>query len=470
MPRKASNLFSTARGRVRASMNKYNLFNLYKKQPIRYQGLTLFQQKWKAKRETRAYHGEHLTESRWKTLFLPNLESVAQLDASLKGVEVSPTPMSLQTFAVLEKRLEFAIFRSMFASSVRQAREFIRSGSVQVNGVTIRHPAFPLKSGDVFSVAPEKVMLAMGRVKPSVEQAVKVDNKQIAVWNKYVNAAKQTPKDVWELKQTKPKSLNTLDKVNKESRIETVKKFNAAIEADMLKTQKNTTREVILNKILEIAAGKEAEELIPEQFLSLVASNKTDSVKCIEAYKILKKASHDLINTHSLDACVKFITTKSADFASPAAAKDASSVKKILSEIVNQQLERVRRNAEQSKLPEDAKTIPFSPAFGKSLRSVAPLEKDVVLEDESKAIVNLPWQKGLFGRQDPSQPFFTPWTPRPFIGAFAILPHHIEISFETCHAIYLNDPVARPDHSEVISPFPDHVHERSYMYYVRKGL
>ncbi|GEQ69360.1 hypothetical protein JCM33374_g3031 [Metschnikowia sp. JCM 33374] len=470
MPRKASNLFSTARGRVRASMNKYNLFNLYKKQPVKYQGLTLFQQKWRAKQETRAYHGEHLTESRWKTLFSPNLESVAQLDASLKGVEVSPTPMSLQTFAVLEKRLEFALFRSMFASSVRQAREFIISGSVQVNGVVIRHPAFPLKSGDVFSVAPEKVMLAMGRVKPSVSEAVKVDNKQIAVWNKYVNAAKQNPKDMWDLKQIKPASLNTLDKSNKEAKIDTIKKFNGVIESEMLKTQRQTTRETFLNKILTIANGKEVEELIAEQFLSLVSANKTDSEKCIEVYRILKKSSHELVGNHSFDACAKFIATKSTEFGSPDAAKEASNVKKILSEIVNQQLERVRLGAEKSKLPEDSKTIPFSPSFASALKSHAPLDKDAVLEDESKAEVNLPWQKGLFGRQDPTQPFFTPWTPRPFIGAFAIMPHHIEVSFETCHAIYLNDPVARPDHSEVISPFPDHVHERSYMYYVRKGL
>lgn len=462
-------MFSTARGRVRASMNKYNLFNLYKKQPVKYQGLTLFQQKWKAKKETRAYHGEHLTESRWKTLFLPNLESVAQLDASLKGVEVSPTPMSLQTFAVLEKRLEFALFRSMFASSVRQAREFIRSGSVQVNGVTIRHPAFPLKSGDVFSVAPEKVLLAMGRVKPSVEQAVKVDTKQISVWNKYVNTAKQNPQVAWELKQAKPLSLNTLEKSNQESKVKTIRKFNAAVEAGMLKSQKSITRETFLNKILAIAAGKEVEELIPEQFLSLVSSNKTDLAKCLEAYKILKNANHELVGAHSLANCTKFISTKSTEFGSPKAAKEAANVKKILSEIVNQQLERVRVSAEKKKLSEDSK-IPFSSKFGKNWKSIAPLDKEAILEDESKAKIELPWQKGLFGRQDPSQPFFTPWTPRPFIGAFAILPHHIEVSFETCHAIYLNDPVARPDHSEVISPFPDHVHERSYMYYVRKGL
>lgn len=468
MPRKATNLYSTARGRVRASMNKYNLFNLYKKPQIRYQGKSLFQQKWTAKQETRAYHGEHLTERRWKTLFNPSLESVAQLDASLKGVDVAPTPMPLQTFAALEKRLEFALFRSMFASSVRQAREFIKNGHVKVNGVTIKHPAFPLKSGDIFSVNPEKVMLAMGRVKPSVAEAIKVDKKQIGVWNKYVSAAKQNPKDVWDLQQNKPQSLNTLNENVQLSRLESVKKFNKDVERKMLAEQKQTTRENVLSKILSAIEGKDVDILEPSAFSKIVGGK--DSAKCLEIAKILSRAESPLIAAHSPEKCKEYISTKSTEFDSKEAAKTAASVKKILSELVSLQLEYLRVKGEQLMLPEDTKTIPFSTSFGKNLKPHPPLDKDSVLEDEKLAKVHLPWQKGLFGRQDPSKPYFTPWTPRPFIGAFAIMPHHIEVSFETCHAVYLNDPVARPGHSEVISPFPDHVHERAYMYYVRKGL
>ena len=69
----------------------------------------------------------------------------------------------------MEKRLEIALFRSMFASSVRQARQFILGGYVKVNGVVIKHPSFP-QSGDVFSVDPEKVLFALGKTKPSLER------------------------------------------------------------------------------------------------------------------------------------------------------------------------------------------------------------------------------------------------------------------------------------------------------------
>lgn len=464
MPRRSQNLNSLARGRVRASMNKYNLFNMYKKPQIRYTGKTLFQQKWLAKQETRAYHGEHLTERRWKQVFNPNLESVAQLDASLKGMKVSETPLPLQTYAALEKRLETAVFRALFASSVRQAREFILGGYVLVNGVVIKHPAFPLRPGDVFNVKPEKVLLAMGRVKPSLEKAIKVDNKQIAVWNKYVKTAKQSPRDVWELKQAKPKSLNTID--GAAERKLSVKHYNDFIEKEMLEKQKNTTRESLLARILAHANGTETSS--PELYEELFGKNNAE--RCHFIYTKLYDAKHDLVTKHSAEQIAKFISTKSTEFESEAAAKVAAHVKKALNELVSYQLKYLLAESQGNKLPENTTNVPFTPEFTKNLRGHPKLDKDAILEDELVAKVHLPWQKGLFGRQDPSKPYFTPWTPRPFLGAFAILPSHIEVSFSTCHAVYMRDPVARPGYSEVISPFPTHVHERAYMYYARKGL
>lgn len=44
------------------------------------------------------------------------------------------TPFTNMTFAPLERRLDVAIFRAMFASSTRQARQFVVHGAVTVNG------------------------------------------------------------------------------------------------------------------------------------------------------------------------------------------------------------------------------------------------------------------------------------------------------------------------------------------------
>ena len=43
-------------------------------------------------------------------------------------------PYMSMTFAPLERRLDTAIFRALFASSARQARQFVVHGAVKVNG------------------------------------------------------------------------------------------------------------------------------------------------------------------------------------------------------------------------------------------------------------------------------------------------------------------------------------------------
>ncbi len=43
-------------------------------------------------------------------------------------------PYMQMTFAPLERRLDTAIFRALFASSARQARQFVVHGAVKVNG------------------------------------------------------------------------------------------------------------------------------------------------------------------------------------------------------------------------------------------------------------------------------------------------------------------------------------------------
>jgi len=50
------------------------------------------------------------------------------------------TPYMQMTFAPLERRLDTAVFRSCFASSTRQARQFVVHGGVRVNGKKVRQP------------------------------------------------------------------------------------------------------------------------------------------------------------------------------------------------------------------------------------------------------------------------------------------------------------------------------------------
>lgn len=151
---------------MRQTWNKHNLFNLVNFRNQSNTNKTLFQQKWAAKSVTRAYHGEHISEGKWERMFSRRLLSAVDMTpaymARHNGSEQAAgrgsgkilgadqerfvprnargrdaknmTPYMQMTFAPQERRLDVAIHRAMFASSARQARQFVIHGAVTVNG------------------------------------------------------------------------------------------------------------------------------------------------------------------------------------------------------------------------------------------------------------------------------------------------------------------------------------------------
>ncbi|KAL2131645.1 hypothetical protein VTI74DRAFT_4772 [Chaetomium olivicolor] len=188
------------RPRVRQTWNKYNLFNLLRLRTPLFSSKTFFQQKWVAKSMTRGYHGEHIKEYQWERMFSRRLLSAVNMDPAYMarydgseqakgrgsglqvhfkragdklidprprnmGNEDKATPYMQMVFAPMERRLDIAIFRALFASSARQARQFVLHGAVTVNGKKMRHPGYLLNPGDMFQVDPERVMTATGAPK-----------------------------------------------------------------------------------------------------------------------------------------------------------------------------------------------------------------------------------------------------------------------------------------------------------------
>jgi len=470
MPRKAELLYSLTRGRVRASWNKYNLFNLYKKNNVSFNGKNFFQQKWTAKQETRAYHGEHLTEGRFKSTFTQKLESVAELDASLRGEQSQATPVLLQTYAVLEKRLDFALFRAMFASSVRQARQFILHGNVFVNDIKITQPGYQLKAGDVFHCKPEKVLTALGAYKPSLKSSINTTKVQIMKWNEYVKRAKANPKQVWEEQRERKKNarLSDEDIISIRDRIQ---KLNESLDQQMVREQKSQGRSKLFTEVLKIGLTKE--ETTADLFTSVFSKETAKYASSLYTKAItsseLKVEELKGKSEEELSKIVDNILSKEKQEArSQAEKKIISEVKQLLSSLHNSHMEAIRLSYKSRRVDENANELPYDPNWAKSLQYHKIPDFKKALEDENSIKVNLPFQKGLFGRVERKKKYFTPWKPRPFLAPFAILPSHIEISFETCHAVYMRDPVAYPGFSEVISPFSLPVHERSYMWYVNR--
>lgn len=199
------------RPRVRQTWNKYNLYNLIKGlsvPPITHK--TFFQQKWFAKSLTRGYHGEHIKERQWERMFSRRINAVVNMDPKYmalhdgseqaagrgSGLKLDPrrkytrdekygpaagnnliddkrTPYMGMTFAPMERRLDIAVHRAMFASSARQARQFVVHGAVTVNGKKMVYPGYQLNPGDLFQVDMDHVLYATGASKNTRRNGVK---------------------------------------------------------------------------------------------------------------------------------------------------------------------------------------------------------------------------------------------------------------------------------------------------------
>ncbi|KAF1850541.1 alpha-L RNA-binding motif-containing protein [Cucurbitaria berberidis CBS 394.84] len=186
MPRKKPRFHSLKKLNVRQDWSRWSLYSLSQLKAPNVVSRTYFQQKWTAKASTRAYHGEQLREKKWKRQFSRNLPAVVGMDhkylarhdgseqaagrgagADTQDKERTPpmTPYMQMAYYPLERRLDTAIFRALFASSVRQARQFVVHGLVKVNGKKMPYPGYMLNPGDMFQVEPSSVMFATGAQK-----------------------------------------------------------------------------------------------------------------------------------------------------------------------------------------------------------------------------------------------------------------------------------------------------------------
>jgi hypothetical protein len=82
------------------------------------------------------------------TNYLANNDGSAEAAGRGSGLELHEagrrkharrTPYMNMVYAPLERRLDVAVHRALFASSTRQARQFVVRGGVRVNGKKVRH-------------------------------------------------------------------------------------------------------------------------------------------------------------------------------------------------------------------------------------------------------------------------------------------------------------------------------------------
>lgn len=87
---------------------------------------------------------------------------------------------------------------------------------------------------------------------------------------------------------------------------------------------------------------------------------------------------------------------------------------------------------------------------------------------KEKALIRQALMRSREQPVDQSKPYATPWTPRPYMSAFAFIPRYLEVNHNICSAVYLRHPVARPGLAEVPTPFGGTQMQLAFNWYLRR--
>ncbi|PHH64638.1 hypothetical protein CDD81_4249 [Ophiocordyceps australis] len=505
-PQRFHNLF---RPKVRQSWNKHNLYNIWNRaarEPLVRTPRTFFQQKWAAKSKGRGYHGEHVPEKMWMRLFSPRLRSVVDmppqylaaydgseqaagrgsglttLDVSAATYTKTPpltfsarpsatslsnsnvnmlladqhckmTPYMQMIFAPLERRLDTAIFRALFASSVREARQFVIRGAVKVNGQKMRHPTYMLNPGDMFQVDIDLVMWATGEQK-SGDSHTRLKENLVAREKRSQRFLAKTRDEAPPAAEASPAAEAPADK--EAASPETAPEPPSAEE--LKKKERGTLKYLLKNvkKILEHSrkefSAKEKKQLRLfrsdlKHFLPRASGQEATALGLVKGLSE-RLQSHELLR-ESVE------TAKS--MAQDQEGSDETDADKAKQQEKDKPIDKLAMEKDLAGLSESQKKRAVRIMSDAHLSRQEIRELARILQDDERNPV------------DESKPYATPWRPRQYMAPFAFIPRYLEVNPNICAAVYLRHPVARQTMAEVPTPFNYLTNQLTHSWYTERG-
>lgn len=449
--------------KVRQDWAKETLYNISRATTPPAANKTFFQQKWLAKSMARAYHNPHVREGTWTRMFdrrLPavvpmNHQYLAQFDGSEMGAgrgsgvdkqppmsllesrdgndrerkekKVDKTPYMHMTFYPLERRLDTAIWRALFASSTKQARQFVTHGWVKVNGKKMIYPGYQLNPGDMFQVEPERVMFATGARKrrkgsPISEQSMIKD----AEAAKEARAAKAQEEQENQDLDESDAGAATLESDEERHAMST----NPEDEVDGKKAMKNliTRAKRILEDSKRKLSGKRQQEL-----------------------RAFAQSVKKTLSKHG--------SGKGKDAETNEGADEVADFEMALMEIMT----KIPDDAKQASTPDPQQNeTPSNP----QMRD--PSKADAYAARKDAELLAAALTRARENPIDHRLPYASPWKPRDFMSAFAFIPRFLEVNQNICSAVYLRHPVARPGLAEVPTPFAAETMALAFNWYLRR--
>ncbi|KAJ4387169.1 hypothetical protein N0V93_007758 [Gnomoniopsis smithogilvyi] len=356
----------------------------------------------------------------------------------------NPTPYMNMSFAPIERRIDVAIFRAMFASSTRQARNMVIHGKVKVNGQPMNHATYLLNPGDMFQVEPDAVMFATGKIKP---KAAPQEEEPAAPRPK--KSRKRKAKAAGDGEATEAAAAPEAD----EGSLEPAEGEEVDAEATTDKVSPEDTPEVLQKRLRFLA--RHARELLQVDKDDMPVKKKRQmrafmkQAKAISS-KLGRKDGEEAI-TDDLVTTISN-TLKELAINDPKIAERAEQSGAFTAEQTAE--------AKEAAEPEASKPAPAQVA-------AAP-PKPYQFSDEEQERLEEMVREYEENPVDPTKPYKTPWEPRPFMSPFAFIPRYLEVNQNICAAVYLRHPVARQGMSEIPSPFPPSVQELAFNWYLRR--
>lgn len=287
------------------------------------------------------------------------------------------------------------------------------------------HPSYRLNPGDMFQVDPDMVMFAAGRPK----NAGGKEARKAAKAGTYGTTRPKSPRRAAEATAGEAATPADEAEVEAEAGAETTLEQDPdttdapePVQADMAPTRGSIIRLV-----------KQAKELLAG------------------APKLRVKDKHQLRNF--IKRAKPLLTKAGRQSATPA---------QIVEEL-NNLVKELNLDGERANV--SAAVSDAAPQTGAAV--TVPQSLDDLTDTELQRLENLIIQEEE-NPADPTKPYHTPWKPRDFLAPFAFIPKYLEVNQNICSAIYLRHPVARRGSAEVPSPFPYHIHQLAFNWYLRR--
>ena len=402
---------------------------------------TYFQQKWASKAATRAYHGETIREGQWERMFRPTTRSVVEMVPKELAHEDGYTealgrgsglikeggrprgkprhvPYMNMVYAPVERRLDTAIHRALFASSTRQARQFCVHGYVKVNGQKMVYPGYQLNPGDMFQVEPERVLYATGA--PKTREELKVGTSKTATSEDLTSETKSSDAS----EATSEEGTSEAESADA-SEAEAEQQAPEEILSSLLKQAK-----AVLSDEKRTAPAKRKQNI--RLFQRLVRKTLSKQTGSVDAQLLEFAESLNLQPPETPES-----STPTPDSTTTSKSDDTEQPNNLTSEKAKAKAQQKARFAEV--LEKDQQKL---------------LEKALVLVRENPS--------------DPTKTYATPWSPREYMSAFAFIPRYLEVHHKICSAVYLRHPVARAGTAEVPTPFGQEVNGLAFNWYLRR--